>query len=228
MTLDLAAPAAEMARIAAAIRDDQLNDPTPCPASTCAACSPTSSGLSVGFRDAARKVEGPTTSTPPGPAKLPHDWRAQLPHRLNELVAAWREPGAWEGSQPSVVSRHRPRRRPPSATTSWLFTPGTSPCRLASLTHRPSRPASLLPAGVVDSGRPAGAPRSVRAEGCGSRGRISAGTHASRRRPRPTLAAGLGPDLGVQELFAADQVTGVGTGGEILPAAVGDDQHDVR
>src|SRR5215204_7568206 len=87
---------------------------------------------------------------------------------------------------------------------------------------------TLFRSGVLDSGRPPGAPRPVRAEGCGSRGRISAGTHASCRRPRPTLAAGLGPDLGIQELFAAVQVTGVGTGGEILPAAVGDDQHDVR
>src|SRR4029453_6009011 len=97
MTLDLDAPAAEMARVAAAIRDDQLDDPTPCPDIDVRGMLAPVLGLSVGFRDAARKVEGPTTSTPPGPARLPEDWRAQLPHRLSELVAAWREPSAWEG-----------------------------------------------------------------------------------------------------------------------------------
>lgn len=97
MTLDLAAPAAEMARIAAAIPEDQLNDPTPCPGIDVRGMLAHVLGLSVGFRDAARKVEGPTTSTPPGPATLPQDWREQLPRRLSELVAAWREPGAWEG-----------------------------------------------------------------------------------------------------------------------------------
>ena len=97
MTLDLDAPAADVARIAAAIRDDQLDDPTPCPDIHVRGMLAHVLGLSVGFRDAARKVEGPTTSTPPGPATLPSDWRAQLPHRLSELVAAWREPSAWEG-----------------------------------------------------------------------------------------------------------------------------------
>lgn len=97
MTLDLDAPAADMARIAAAIRDDQLDDPTPCPDIDVRGMLAHVLGLSVGFRDAARKVAGPTTSTPPGPATLPHDWRVQLPHRLSELVAAWREPSAWEG-----------------------------------------------------------------------------------------------------------------------------------
>jgi uncharacterized protein (TIGR03086 family) len=97
MTLDLDAPAADMARIAAEIRDDQLDDPTPCPDIDVRGMLAHVLGLSVGFRDAARKLEGPTTSTTPGPVKLPHDWRAQLPHRLSELVAAWREPSAWEG-----------------------------------------------------------------------------------------------------------------------------------
>jgi uncharacterized protein (TIGR03086 family) len=97
MTLDLEAPTGDMARIAAAIRDEQLDDPTPCPDIDVRGMLAHVLGLSVSFRDAARKVEGPTTSTPPGPVKLPEDWRAQLPHRLSELVAAWREPNAWEG-----------------------------------------------------------------------------------------------------------------------------------
>jgi uncharacterized protein (TIGR03086 family) len=97
MTLDLDAPAADMARIAAAIRDDQLDDPTPCPDIDVRGMLGHVLGLSVGFRDGARKVNGPTTSTAPGPVRLPEDWRTQLPHRLSELAAAWREPSAWQG-----------------------------------------------------------------------------------------------------------------------------------
>ena len=54
-------------------------------------------GFSVGFRDGAAKVSGPTTSTPPGPMALPEDWREQLPTRVAELAKAWRDPSAWEG-----------------------------------------------------------------------------------------------------------------------------------
>ncbi|HZA32058.1 MAG TPA: TIGR03086 family metal-binding protein [Propionibacteriaceae bacterium] len=97
MTLDLDAPAADMARIAAGISDDQLDDPTPCPGIDVRGMLAHVLGLSVSFRDAAHKVEGPTTSTPPGPARLPQDWRDELPHRLIELVAAWRESSAWDG-----------------------------------------------------------------------------------------------------------------------------------
>ena len=71
MTLDLDAPAADMARIAAAIRDDQLDDPTPCPDIDVRGMLAHVLGLSVGFRDGARKVKGPTTSTPPGRSGCP-------------------------------------------------------------------------------------------------------------------------------------------------------------
>ena len=56
-------------------------------------------GLAVAFRDAARKVDGPTTSTPPQAASK--DLRPGLagrdPVALDELAEAWREPGAVEG-----------------------------------------------------------------------------------------------------------------------------------
>ena len=97
MTIDLGAPAADVARLAAGVRDDQLDNPTPCPDIDVRGMLAHILGLSVGFRDAARKVDGPTTSTPPGPAQLPADWREQVAPRLADMAAAWREPGAWEG-----------------------------------------------------------------------------------------------------------------------------------
>lgn len=99
MTIDLQAPADELAGIAVGVRDDQLGGPTPCTESDVATILSHVIGLSVAFRDAARKVDGPTTSTPPSAAAtdLPEGWREEIPVRLNELVQAWREPGALDG-----------------------------------------------------------------------------------------------------------------------------------
>ncbi len=99
MLLDLGAPATEVIRLAAAVRDDQLNLPTPCPGTDVGAMLAHVIGLSIGFRDGAAKILGPTTTTPPSPEQdqLPDDWREQLPLRLKELVEAWRDPAAWEG-----------------------------------------------------------------------------------------------------------------------------------
>ncbi len=97
VTLDLGAPAAEITRLAAVVRDDQLGGRTPCPDLDVAGILAHVIGLSVAFRDAAAKLDGPTTSTPPGPAVLPSDWRTELPLRLGELAQAWREPAAWTG-----------------------------------------------------------------------------------------------------------------------------------
>ncbi len=56
-------------------------------------------GLTVAFRDAAGKVEGPTTGTPPAPVEgpLPEPRREQLGRQLVELGEAWSDPGAWDG-----------------------------------------------------------------------------------------------------------------------------------
>ncbi|QKE85009.1 TIGR03086 family metal-binding protein [Arthrobacter sp. NEB 688] len=56
-------------------------------------------GLALAFRDAAGKVQGPTTGTPPAPVArpLPDGWRADLVGRLEELGRAWGEPSAWTG-----------------------------------------------------------------------------------------------------------------------------------
>ena len=97
--LDLQPPADHVAALVAGIRDEQLDAPTPCPGTDVATMLAHLIGLSVAFRDAARKVDGPTTSTPPQPSRqdLPGDWRAVLPDQLEKLVTAWRETDAWSG-----------------------------------------------------------------------------------------------------------------------------------
>lgn len=97
MVLDLGAPAAEISRLAATVREDQLGDPTPCAGTDVAGILAHIVGFCTAFRDGAAKLGGPTTSTPPGPLDLPADWRDQLPLRADELAAAWRQPAAWEG-----------------------------------------------------------------------------------------------------------------------------------
>ena len=86
--LDLQAPATAVARLAADLTDLDLEGPTPCqfPVRQLLAHL---LGLSVAFADAAAKVDGPTTRTPPSPdaLELPADWREQLPVRLDALVA---------------------------------------------------------------------------------------------------------------------------------------------
>jgi uncharacterized protein (TIGR03086 family) len=97
--LDLQPSADQMASVVAGTSDDQLDGSTLCEKMPVRQLIAHVIGLSIAFRDAARKVDGPTTSTPPGSAAavLPDDWREQVPARLGELVSAWREPDAWQG-----------------------------------------------------------------------------------------------------------------------------------
>ena len=82
------------------VRDGQLDAPTPSEDTTVQMLLQHLLGLSVAFRDAASRVLGPTTQTPPAPVTdpLPQGWREQLPGLLAELAAAWRDPSAWEGT----------------------------------------------------------------------------------------------------------------------------------
>jgi uncharacterized protein (TIGR03086 family) len=96
MTTDLAPTAAEVARVIAGVRDDQLADPTPCAGTSVAAMLDHFVGLTVAFRLGAEKQ--PQTGGPRADADhLPADWRQRLPRQLDALVAAWRGPQAWEG-----------------------------------------------------------------------------------------------------------------------------------
>jgi uncharacterized protein (TIGR03086 family) len=96
-SLDLAPQAAEVARVVAGVRDDQLADPTPCADLSVAAVLHHLVTLSVAFRGAAeREPQGPGPY--PDADQLPPDWRERLTRELDALAAAWRKPSAWEGS----------------------------------------------------------------------------------------------------------------------------------
>ncbi|GAA2506808.1 TIGR03086 family metal-binding protein [Streptomyces longisporus] len=98
-TLDFGPQTRVIARLAEGVGDEQLADPTPCP--DCAVRNMLGHllGLSVAFRDAARKDLGVTTDTNPGAAApdLAPDWREALPKVLDELAEAWRDPAARAG-----------------------------------------------------------------------------------------------------------------------------------
>ena len=97
--LDLEPATVVLGRTVDAIGDDQLERPTPCDVPV-AALLVHVLGLTVAFRESAREVRAPATGTPPslGATGLPADWRQQLPVLLDDLVRAWREPDAWEGT----------------------------------------------------------------------------------------------------------------------------------
>ncbi|MEV8036394.1 TIGR03086 family metal-binding protein [Streptomyces sp. NPDC086182] len=98
-TFDFGPQALIVARLADAVTDDRLDGATPCPDYAVRNILGHLAGLSVAFRDAARKDLGATTDTSPDSA-LPDiglGWREALPKALDELADAWRDPAAWTG-----------------------------------------------------------------------------------------------------------------------------------
>lgn len=98
--IDLKPVCDEVARLLDTVTDDQLAGPTPCPDYAVRDVLTHLLGLTVAFRDAARKDLGPTTDNTPGDVLpvLGADWRAVLARQLDELAVAWRSPDAWQGA----------------------------------------------------------------------------------------------------------------------------------
>lgn len=98
-SIDLTPTARAVAGLVAGVRDDQLAAPTPCPDMTVGTLLDHLHGLAGAFRDAARK------SLPPGGTQAPTasaqnlvaGWREDIPAVLDDLAAAWTDPGAWQG-----------------------------------------------------------------------------------------------------------------------------------
>lgn len=91
----LAPAVAELQRVLAGVRDDQLGAPTPCAATSVGGLLDHLLGLTHAFRLAAEKQPMPDTG-PASAATLPAIWRALLPHQLDALAEAWAAPSAWE------------------------------------------------------------------------------------------------------------------------------------
>lgn len=96
---DLAPAVDAVAALLPGVDDEALDAATPCPNYRVRDLLFHLIGLSIAFRDAAAKIDGPTTSTPPEQARgsLPEDWRTRLPKRMTQLAEAWRRPDAWDG-----------------------------------------------------------------------------------------------------------------------------------
>ena len=89
------APAvAELQRVLLGVRDDQLDAPTPCAATSVGGLLDHLLGLTHAFRLAAEKQPMPDAG-PASAATLPAIWRALLPHQLDALAQAWAAPSAW-------------------------------------------------------------------------------------------------------------------------------------
>ena len=87
----------------AALADDQLHLPTPCPDAVVGDLVDHLGVFAVRFRAAARKEAGGPTSppappAPPSGANLEPGWRERLSGDLVELADAWSDPTAWEGN----------------------------------------------------------------------------------------------------------------------------------
>ncbi|GAA3731171.1 uncharacterized protein (TIGR03086 family) [Spinactinospora alkalitolerans] len=97
---DLAPAADRMRALTAQITDDDLAAPTPCAGYSVGDLLDHVLALARVFRLAAEKTSSPSDGGPPTPsaADLPADWRERLARRLDDLVAAWRDPAAWQGT----------------------------------------------------------------------------------------------------------------------------------
>lgn len=88
---DLGPAAEEMSRLVAGVRDDQLDDPTPCTDWAVADLLAHVHQFAVVFTHNARKEQARP------PEGLVYDWRVAIPDQLDDLVRAWREEAAWHG-----------------------------------------------------------------------------------------------------------------------------------
>jgi uncharacterized protein (TIGR03086 family) len=98
--VDLRPAAQRLADLVARVSDDQLGQPTPCPAYTLGDLIEHIGGLALAFRAAAQKDTGSpyVNHAPAGDASLLEEgWRVRIPADLAVLAGAWAEPDAWTG-----------------------------------------------------------------------------------------------------------------------------------
>ncbi|AGZ39758.1 TIGR03086 family metal-binding protein [Actinoplanes friuliensis] len=99
--LDFAPPVRQVSSLLLGVTDEHLSRPTPCPDWKVGDLLDHLIGLGWAFTQTARKADPPEADGPPpepSAANLSPDWRSRLPMVLEELVLAWQDPAAWEGT----------------------------------------------------------------------------------------------------------------------------------
>ncbi|HET9772917.1 MAG TPA: TIGR03086 family metal-binding protein [Acidimicrobiia bacterium] len=97
--IDLEPAARRLADLIAAVPDELLDEPTPCPDYRLGDLLEHIDGLALAFAAAARKDIGEVTARPPSgdTSRLPADWRRRIPQDLLAMAEAWKDPAAWDG-----------------------------------------------------------------------------------------------------------------------------------
>jgi uncharacterized protein (TIGR03086 family) len=97
--VDLGPAAQRLAALVAAVPEEQLGAPTPCPDYALGDLLDHVSGLALAFRAAATRRPMEAAAGPSGDAaRLGDDWRARIPLALDLLAEAWADPAAWTGT----------------------------------------------------------------------------------------------------------------------------------
>ena len=97
--MDIEPATRRMAELIAAVPDELLDGPTPCPDYSLGDLVEHVGGLALAFTCAATKDTSETGSEAPAgnASRLADDWRARIPESLAALGEAWRDPAAWTG-----------------------------------------------------------------------------------------------------------------------------------
>lgn len=96
---DLEPAARRLGALVAAVPDDALDRPTPCPDYRLGDLLEHVGGLAQAFRAAATKRGAELMAQAPAAdaSRLPPDWRTRIPEDLVAMAEAWRDPAAWTG-----------------------------------------------------------------------------------------------------------------------------------
>ena len=98
--IDFGPATATMRRLVLGTRDDQLDDPTPCPDYTVGDLVQHIGGLTLAFTGAAHKepVPGAEQGGTGDASQLETGWRLLIARDLEVLTESWRNPAAYEGT----------------------------------------------------------------------------------------------------------------------------------
>jgi uncharacterized protein (TIGR03086 family) len=97
--VDLGPAAQRLADLLTAVKDDELDRPTPCPEYSLGDLISHIGGIALAFTDAAAKKAGGHAEREPGGdgSALGADWRERIPRDVVAMAEAWRPPAAWTG-----------------------------------------------------------------------------------------------------------------------------------